>query len=98
MAGDFNTDRGFKIRCIDAGLVPPLLRYLSLSSETAMTGGGPNLCYLISLLCWDLAGGPGSMAAGQTWENEKVVPPIVTAFMGAGIAPILVQRLQLPAG
>ena len=28
LASDFNTDRDFKIRCIDAGIVPPLLRLL----------------------------------------------------------------------
>ena len=28
LGADFNTDRDFKIRCIDAGIVPPLLQFL----------------------------------------------------------------------
>ena len=98
LAADFNTDRGFKIRCIDAGIVPPLLRLLQAEgSHTALAGDGPNFVRIISQLCWDLAGGPESVAPGLSRQNEKVVTSIVTAFMGGGIAPILVGRLQLPA-
>ena len=97
MAADFNTDRDFKIRCIDAGIVPPLLQFLD--SDGCQTGDAPDVCYLISLLCWDLVKGPESVAPGQDrHQNERVVPSIVTAFLNGGIAPILVERLQLPAG
>ena len=97
LAADFNTDRDFKIRCIDAGIVPPLLQFLD--SDGCQTGDAPDVCYLISLLCWDLVKGPESVAPGQDrHQNERVVPSIVTAFLNGGIAPILVERLQLPAG
>ena len=95
LAADFNTDRDFKIRCIDAGIVPPLLRYLE-TEDCQAADGGPSFVRIICLLCWDLAEGPKSVAPGLSRHHERVVPSIVTAFLGA--APILVGRLQLPDG
>ena len=101
MAGDFNTDRDFKIRCIDAGIVPPLLFFLehedSFSIGFVLEARFPSIARIICYLCWDLVKGIGNMIFGQDLEPEKVVKSIVTAFLGGGVAPILVGRLQLSA-
>ena len=88
LSEDFKNDRDFKIRCIDAGIVPPLLYYLehedSFSEVIDPDSNFPSIARIIAHICWR--------------DHGKVVPAVVTSFLGAGIAPLLVGRLRLPAG
>ena len=54
----------------------------------------PSIASIVSLLCWDLAHGPLSLLLGEGLGPERVAPSVITAFMGGGIAPILVEILQ----
>ena len=97
----FDGDRAFKVSCIDAGLVPPLLHFLEVESSGAdLTNGGISSSTFISLLCHKLGRPPGSLAAGSRAEPDVAIPSIVVAFWNGGVVPVLVQRLQrqLPEG
>ena len=101
MAADFNTDRNFKSRCIDAGIVPTLLHFLehenSFNVGLVQEARFPSIANIICYLCYDLAQGADGAIIGQGLESGKVVTAIVTSFWGGGLAPLLVGRLQLSA-
>ena len=101
LAHGFDGDCAFRIRCVDAGLVPPLLHVLEIESSGAdVRDNGLGVSFLISLLCRKLGRPLGSLAAGSRAEPDVAIPSIVVAFWNGGVVPVLVQRLQrqLPEG
>ena len=91
LAKDFGCDRAFKVRCIDAGLVLPLLHYLE--NEVYIPELACSMPGLVSQLCRKADPTPG-LPLTSAWAYEAI-PAIVTAFLGGGIAPVLVKRLTL---
>ena len=96
LAGDF--DRVFRIRCVDAGLVPPLVRYLAREVGTNLPGACPSISLVIYKLCERADNGAGRTFAAASRDSITSVPCIVTAFINCGIAPVLVRRLKITEG
>ena len=92
--------RAFRVRCVDAGLVPPLLHFLE--AELADPGERPQVARiypstfppsnLVIGLCLNV------IEDGSRFKFGATIPANVTAFVNGGIAPILVMSLQLPEG
>ena len=98
LEADFGSNHVFKVRCIDAGIIGPLLRLMAL--EDNGTGLLMHTNRSAALLSFQLCrfvderfGRPDS--ADQVFG---AVPAIVTAFVNGGIAPIIVMRLAPSEG
>ena len=96
MECDSGCDRAFKIRLIDAGLVPPLVRNLAREGPGSFlalgSGQGPDISPFIAQLCLRTELRDGN-------ESPMVaIPCIVVALVNCGIAPIVVAQLRLPGG
>ena len=87
-AADLGVDRAFRVRCIDAGIVAPLLHYLDQDRERFGDAGRPKTSGIIIRLCRSLS--------PRTGHYEAEIPAIITGFVNGGIAPVLARRLRLP--
>ena len=98
------TDLSIQVASISLSRAPPsasLDQEASFREDVESGAVFPSVARVISQLCLDSALGPERPAAGPGCHYEevsKVVPAIVTAFLGGGIAPVVVGRLQHSAG
>ena len=95
---DFECDHAFKVRCIDAGLVPPLLQLMALEGRgpgLLLNDGGATVL-LFRLCCYrDVQfNRPGSAPE----DEGRAVAAIATAVLNCGVARVIVKRLQLTEG
>ena len=100
VVGGVDADRAFRVRCVDAGLVAPLIQHLARevagSILLRVTRGELSACALIYQLCRDSESRPGP--SDRPFSPENPIPCIVAAFINGGIAPVLARLLRLPEG
>ena len=98
MASEEDRGRAFRVRCIDAGIVPPLLQRLSREGYwTPMLDRGAasiSASSFIYQLCRNCDSLPDVPPVGP--EFERAIRCVCTAFIGGGVAPILVNLMRLP--
>ena len=96
----FAIDHAFKVRCIDAGIVPPLLQHLE--REGAGTGllafDDCSAALLATQLCLHQDDESSGIDRDSPGEVGSAVPSIVTAVIAGGAAPFLIKQLRLTEG
>ena len=94
---EFARDHAFKVRCIDAGIVEPLIQHLGHGGAGLLTFDDCGAALLAAQLCLHHEESDDSARASPK-EVGRAVPSVVNAVIAGGAAPVLVKRLKLAEG